>query len=373
MSPILPTARQALIDTPDFKIGLFSLNANGGIAMTKVAERWRGDWMQIKTAATFADHAGLDFLLPLQRWRGYGGETDPRGWCMETLTHAAGLAALTERIAIFATVQVPIIHPAYAARAIATIDHISGGRVGLNIVCGWNERDFDMFGAHDVGPDRRFDQGTEWIGLFKRMIVGEDPFDASGEFFVTKGARSNPATLQPGGPVIVSAAFSPVGREFAARECDILFTTISNVETGRRHIEALRASSVPKARTLRVFTPVHIVCRASRDEALDYYEHYAVREADTCAVDNYIAENARAGKRALAAAMKLQRKRIAGGFGSYGIAGSPEDVAREIVELHRAGFAGMSVSFVDFVAELPFFADNVLPLLEKAGIRAPRA
>lgn len=365
------TARAIMTDDSQFRIGLFSLNASGGIAMTKVPERWMGNWDEITQAAQMADKAGLDFLLPLQRWRGYGGETDPRGWCMETLTHAAGLAAMTKRIAIFATAQVPIVHPAYAARAISSIDHISHGRAGLNIVCGWNEKDFAMFSADDVGPDRRFDQGTEWVQLFKRLANGEGPFDHSGEFFTTHGAKSEPHCLQDGGPVLMSAAFSPVGREFAARECDVLFTTISNIENGARHIETLREVSAGFERRLRVFTPVHMVCRPTRQEALDYYDHYATKNADKGAVDNYIAENSRAGKRALAAAMQLQRKRIAGGFGSYGMAGSPRDIADEIIALHEAGFAGISISFVNFVAELPLFISDVLPLLEKAGLRRP--
>jgi dimethylsulfone monooxygenase len=365
----LYSARAVMTDEKHFKIGLFSLNASGGIAMTKVPERWRGDWPSVLSAAQMADKAGLDFLLPLQRWRGYGGETDPRGWCMETLTHAAGLASATRRIAIFATAQVPIVHPAYAARAISTIDHISGGRAGLNIVCGWNENDFAMFAADDVGADRRFDQGTEWVQIFRRLARGEGPFDHSGEFFTTRGAHSSPHCLQAGGPVLLSAAFSPVGREFAVRECDVLFTTISNIENGARHIESLRELSDRASRPLRVFTPVHVVCRPTRAEAEAYYEYYANEQGDAGAVNNYIAENSRAGKRALAVAMKLQRKRIAGGFGSYGLIGAPQNIADEIIELHRTGFAGISISFVNFVDELPFFIDTVLPLLADAGLR----
>lgn len=366
------SARSIMTDTSRFKIGLFSLNASGGIAMTKVPERWRGDWPSVLEAAQMADRAGLDFLLPLQRWRGYGGATDPRGWCMETLTHAAGLAASTTQIAIFATAQVPIVHPAYAARAISTIDHISEGRAGLNIVCGWNENDFAMFEADDVGGDRRFDQGTEWTGLFRRLVRGEGPFDHVGEFFRTRGAHSSPHCVQEGGPVLMSAAFSPVGREFAARECDVLFTTMSTIENGARHIENLRDVSADAGRPLHVFSPVHVVCRPTRTEAQDYYERYATTEGDAEAIDNYIAENSRAGKRALAVAMKLQRKRIAGGFGSYGLVGAPQDIADEILAMSEAGFAGVSISFVNFVGELPFFIANVLPLLEKAGLRRPR-
>lgn len=366
----MTVARQrALGDASKFKIGLFSLNASGGIAMTRVPERWRAEWDAIVDVARMADRAGLDFLLPLQRWRGYGGETDPRGWCMETMTHAAALSGITERIALFATVQVSIVHPSWAARAVATLDQASHGRAGLNIVCGWNAKDFAMFGRDDVGVNRRYDQGEEWIQVFSRLIRGEGPFDYDGEFFRVRGAHCSPICVRPDGPVLMSAAFTQAGRNFAAKHCDLLFTTISSIENGKRHAEQLKEASGHDGRAIEVCTPVHLVCRETTAEAEDYYAHYATAYADTGAVETYIAENSDAGKPALAAAMRLQKKRIAGGFGSLGVVGSAQAVADQIIELHAAGFSGISISFVDFQSELPFFLSDVLPKIEKAGIR----
>ena len=121
-----------------FKLGLFSINADGGTAFTKVANRWRADWGEIEQAVQKADAAGLEFILPIARWKGYGGETDVRAASFETLTHAAALGAVTRNIVIFATVHVPLVHPVFAAKALMTVDHVSRGRAGLNIVCGWN-------------------------------------------------------------------------------------------------------------------------------------------------------------------------------------------------------------------------------------------
>jgi FMNH2-dependent dimethyl sulfone monooxygenase len=363
------SVRANLTGSDRFKLGLFSMNASGGIAMTRVPERWQAKWEDIAQVAQLADRAGLDFLLPLQRWRGYGGATDPRGWCMEAMTQAAALAGITERIALFATVQVSIVHPAWAARALATLDHASHGRAGLNIVCGWNEHDFAMFGAHDVGAHRRYDQGEEWAQIFARLNSEDDPFDHDGEFFTVRGAHCLPRCIQEGGPVLMSAAFTQTGREFAAKYCDVLFTTISNIENGKRHVEALHETAAHYGRHLSVYTPVHVVCRDTRAAAEAYYDYYATEYGDDGAVETYIAENSRSGKPALAAAMKLQRKRIAGGFGSYGIVGSPGDVADQILQIRDAGFCGISMSFVDFVSELPHFLETVMPRLEAAGIR----
>ena len=70
-----------------FKLGLFSINADGGTAFTKVANRWRADWGEIERAVQKADAAGLEFILPIARWKGYGGETNVRGGLVRD-THA---------------------------------------------------------------------------------------------------------------------------------------------------------------------------------------------------------------------------------------------------------------------------------------------
>ena len=339
--------------------------------MTSVPERWSAQWSEIKSVAQMADKAGLDFLLPLQRWRGYGGTTDPRGTCMEAMTHSAALAGVTQQIVIFGTVQVSIAHPAWAARAVATLDQVSNGRAGLNIVCGWNERDFAMFGALDVGTHHRYDQGEEWTQILKRLLKGEGPFDHTGQYYKIKGAVCAPTPMQPDGPVLMCAGFSPPGREFAACHTDILFTTISSIDNGRRHVQGLRelADKYGRRESIAFYTPLHIVCRPTDSEAENYYDHYASKNADTEAVDIYIAENSKAGKPALAAAMKQNRKRISGGFGSLGVIGSPQRVADQLAELHRAGFSGVSISFVNFLLELPFFLDTVIPRLQSAGFR----
>ena len=77
-------------DRHSLKLGLFGLNCSGGLSATCVPERWEGTWEQNLEAAKMADVAGLDFLLPLGRWKGYGGVHDHNGGSLETLTWAAG-------------------------------------------------------------------------------------------------------------------------------------------------------------------------------------------------------------------------------------------------------------------------------------------
>ena len=68
-------------------------------------------------------------------------------------------------------------------------------------------------------------------------------------------------------------------------------------------------------------------------------------------------------------AFRLHRKRFAGGAGTYPLVGTPQHIAAEMVRMAVAGFAGTTVSFVNFKDELPFFIETVLPLLRDAGLR----
>ena len=114
-----------------FKLGVFSANADGGLTLTRVPERWPARWDEIVEVARMADDAGIEFFLPIARWKGFGGEMNSREWSFETLTFAAALAGVTQRIALFSTVHVPMVHPVFAAKALATVDHASGGRAGV--------------------------------------------------------------------------------------------------------------------------------------------------------------------------------------------------------------------------------------------------
>ena len=120
------------------KLGLFGANCSSGRAVTLVPERWSGNWPDCLRLALMADEAGIEFMLPIGRWKGYGGTTDYQGATFETVSWAAGLLAATRRLTVFGTVHAPLIHPIIAAKEFVTADHIGAGRFGLNVVCGWN-------------------------------------------------------------------------------------------------------------------------------------------------------------------------------------------------------------------------------------------
>ena len=350
-----------------FKLGLFSMNSDGGLTLTRVPERWPATWDDIVAVSQMADRAGIEFFMPIARWKGFGGELNSREWSFETFTFAAGLAGVTEKIALFSTVHVPMIHPVYAAKALATIDHATNGRAGLNIVCGWNPEEFALFGLPMI--EDRYAQGLEWFEIMSRIYTEDAPFDFHGRFYGLKNVSGKPRPIQQPRPVTLNAAFSSPGREFAAKAADFLFTTFVEIDGGRAHIEDMNARAAREGRSIGVYTTCHVVCRESQAEAEDYYEYYAVTTADHASVDFYTGQKEKFSGSHEAEAYRLHRKRFAAGAGTYPLVGTPRHIADEMVRMYAVGFAGTTISFVNFKNELPYFIDRVLPLLRAAGLR----
>jgi dimethylsulfone monooxygenase len=375
-----PRANHPLFGSNRFKLGIFSANCDGGLTMSLAPERWRAEWDDIVAMSRIADEAGIEFILPVAKWRGYQGKANVYGRSFETLTHGAALAALTKRIAIFSTVHVPLVTPAFGAKAIATIDHISHGRAGLNIVCGWNQEEFDLHGV-TIDHETRYDHGLEWFQVWSRLLRGGPEFDWNGRFFKLKRLQTDPPSLQRPWPVVMSAGFSPRGRDFAAQAADFLFLNVTELDQVPALLANVAEHAIRYGRAIRVFTMGHVVCRPTRAEAEAYYQYFAEEMADTegqayyrrnrgTSVPDASGSMARPFENRFTRANRS--KRYAGAYpGSYPFVGSPDDVAEEMVRMSATGLAGCTIAFVDYLREIPYFVQEVLPRLVRLGVRLP--
>ncbi len=351
------------------KLGIFAPNCSSGMAVTRVPERWDASWENNLKLARMADAAGIEFLLPIARWRGYGGETNFEGSTLETITWACGLLAHTRQITVFGTVHAPLVHPIFAAKQFTTVDHISQGRFGLNIVCGWNQDEFEMFGVEQREHDLRYDYGQEWCDVVKKIWSTPGEFDFEGRFIKLKKVFAEPKPYGGTRPVIMNAGSSTAGRSFAARNCDFLFTVLIDPEKGRKDVADIKAIAASFERTVGIFTTTYVVCRPTKKEAEEYHNHYAGQMADWEAVDNLMRLQGLHAQSFPPEHFKLFRNRFAGGHGVYPIVGDPDHVVKELERVHQAGFIGTTVSFVNYVEELPYFCAQVLPRLERLGLR----
>ena len=284
--------RAAMYSANRLKLGLFGANCSSGRAVTRVPERWSGSWSDCLRLAQMADEAGIEFMLPIGRWKGYGGDTDYQGATLETVTWACGLLAKTKRLTVFGTVHAPLIPPLVAAKQFVTADHIGEGRFGLNVVCGWNEGEFEMFGATLRDHETRYDYAQEWLDVIKLAWSPRDDFDFDGRFIKLRSVRAKPKPYGGTRPLIMNAGASPTGQSFAIRNCDALFSTISrgiSFDETAQHVENVRALARQGGRDLDVYTVGVVTCRPTAREAEEYYRHCIVDNADWGAVDNILA------------------------------------------------------------------------------------
>ena len=351
------------------KLGLFHTNVSGGQAVTKVDERWSANWEDNKTIAQMADDAGLDFILPVARWKGYGGETDFNGYNLETLTWAAGILASTEQIGIFGTVHAPLIHPIFAAKQMVTADHIGRGRFGLNIVCGWNVTEFEMFGMEARDHESRYLFAQEWWDIILKIWSTKERFDFNGRWFQLKQVIGDPKPYSGGRPAVMNAGASETGRDFAARNCDVLFTSMISPEQAQTDLDPFRAMGKKYGRDVAAFTFTYVVCRPSRKEAEAYHDFYANEMADWEGAENLMDSLGMYTHTFPTEVLGMLRSRFAGGHGAYPLIGTPDDIAAGLKSISDAGLAGTTIAFVNYIDEFPYFRDEVLPRLEVLGLR----
>jgi alkanesulfonate monooxygenase SsuD/methylene tetrahydromethanopterin reductase-like flavin-dependent oxidoreductase (luciferase family) len=353
---------------------MFGSNCSSGLAATKVPERWSGSWSDNLTLAQMLDDAGIEFMLPVGRWKGYGGATDPEAATFETVTWATGMLSVTHKIVVFGTVHAPLIHPVYAAKMCVTADHAGEGRFGLNVVCGWNQDEFDMFGAQQREHDGRYAHGSEWLDIVSRLWTEEAPFDYSGEFFQLKGLQALPKPHGGTRPLIMNAGASTAGKAFAIRHADNLFTRFSTIEGAVEEGREIRRQAKDLGRALNICTGTNVVCRPTTREAEEYYHYFADEMADWEAVDHKSGVARKYGiQTAEYAAHHANRVRQAAGYGAHECVGDPDRVAGELAQLSEAGFTALALGFVNYIDEFPYFRDEVLPRLEALGVRERRS
>jgi alkanesulfonate monooxygenase SsuD/methylene tetrahydromethanopterin reductase-like flavin-dependent oxidoreductase (luciferase family) len=360
------------LDRNRLSLGLFGFNCSGGLGVTTVPERWDASWENCQRLARMADDAGLDFLLPLGRWKGYGGKVNHNGATFETLTWASGLLASTSNILVFGTVHVPAMNPIVASKQMVTADHIGRGRFGLNIVCGWNPDEFDMLGLPLKEHERRYDQGQEWVDIITKAWTAAAPFDYAGEFYRIRNTVMEPKPWGGTRPIIVCAGNSERGRDFAAKNADMQFTMIYDAGEGRAEIEKLKQAAAQYGRTAGVFTSVSVTVRPTRQEAEEYFRHFAIDNADKEAIEYMVVGRGLDQPGVPEERRRMFRVRAGAANGGFPICGSPDDVANAMKQLSDIGVTALAMGFTNYLQHLPYFRDEVLPRLERLGVRAPR-
>ncbi len=337
--------------------GVFLPVANGGWIVSNTTPTLDGGWPQNRDAAIAAEQAGFDFAMAMGKWRGFGGQTDHWGASLEAVTMLAGIAPLTTRIKLWATIHTILFHPVVAAKMIATLDHVSGGRAGLNIVAGAYRGEFAQMGAWDdtLTHDTRYDLAQEWTQIVKRLW-SEPRVDFHGAHFDLADCVCEPKPLAP--PRLICAGMSPRGFDFSVREADGCFIGGRNEDETRAASLRAKELAASLGKTIRTYTMVTVVWGETDTGA----------EAKAARYRDGLDEGAVAGMlESYGAAGNAMTARAQGAFMTQTAIGAPATVAQKIAAFVRhCELDGLMFIFDYYPSGLAIAGREILPRLRAA-------
>ena len=316
----------------------------------------------------------METLLPVGRWRGYGGPSDFNNTTFESFTWASALGALTKYVTVLATCHVPLVHPLMVAKMSSTIDHVTNGRFALNVVCGWFKNEFDMFGASMRPHDDRYKYATEWLDFLKQAWTRDEEFDFKSESFNSRAVWSQPKPLQKPHPPVMNAGGSPAAQDFTTRYCDMNFVILKDrtvLEGARKQIANLKEMARANGRETRIWIHVYVVCRETEKEAKDYLHHYVHEKGDWEAAGNLLRIFGMQTETLDPKTLEGHKAHFIAGHGGYPLIGTAEQIVDELGKLSEIGVDGCLISWVDYKNELKQWNADVLPLMVQAGLRQP--
>ena len=215
---------------------------------------------------------------------------------MDPVPILATMAMSTKNLGLAATISTTYYNAFHIARTMMTLDHMTGGRAGWNVVTSLNDSEaFNMGAAGTIEHDRRYDRADElmtniidmwgaWdsdaILFDKENGVFADPekvrsYDFQGEWFQTRGTFTVPPSPQ-GHPVIVQAGQSGRGRQFACEWGEVIFTIQNNVERGVQVRNEMREEAAQQGRdpdTIAICPAVYVTTGETQAIAEDKYAY----------------------------------------------------------------------------------------------------
>jgi pyrimidine oxygenase len=340
------------------ELGVF-IPIAGRFIMSTNSPKAEPTWEHNRDVTVLAEEVGLDFSMSMIKLHGFGGETRFWNEGLDSIALMAGLAAATTKIRVLATVPMLAVHPAVAARQSVTINQISGGRFGLNLVTGWSPGEYAPYGLWpgDSHFRDRYDYATEYTQILRDFwSTGESNF--KGKYFQMDGAEVLP--MPEGGHIpIVCAGRSGKGLEFTARFGDWSFIngSFDRLADAKEEVLAAAAKAGRQVKTLPV---LHLVMGATDAEAHERLRHIE-EGADIEAIENMrrdMKQNAKPGATGGTAESALKQSLF---VGTEPLVGGYDTVAKKLRELDEQGFDGAMMQCTDYLEDVRNLAEHVFP------------
>ncbi len=338
-------------------------NVSGGLVISNIEQRTSWTIEYNRELAQIAEKAGFDYALSQIRFTaGYGAEFQH-----ESVSFSHALAAATTKLKIIAAILPGPWNPALAAKQIATINHLTNGRIAVNVVSGWFRGEFKAIGEHWLDHDERYRRSEEFIRAL-RGIWTEDSFTFRGDFYRFDNYSLKPKPIDPQ-PEIFQGGSSRAARDMAARVSDWYFTNGNTPEGIAKQVDDIRQKARENGHSVKVGVNAFAIVRESEEEARAVLDEI-VAKANPEAVNAFGHEVKNAGKASPEGEGNWAKSTFEDlvqyndGFRSN-LIGTPRQVAERIVELKRAGADLILLGFLHFQEEVAYFGEHVIPLVRE--------
>ncbi|CAH2916820.1 MAG: Coenzyme F420-dependent N5,N10-methylene tetrahydromethanopterin reductase and related flavin-dependent oxidoreductases; sulfonate monooxygenase [uncultured Paraburkholderia sp.] len=338
-------------------------NVSGGLVVSTIAQRtdWSLEYNQ--KLARVAEEAGFDYALSQIRFTaGYGAE-----YQHESVSFSQALLHATTKLKVLAAILPGPWHPAVVAKQLATIDHISNGRVAINVVSGWFKGEFTAIGPW-LEHDERYRRSNEFIRALKGIWT-QDNFTFKGDFYRFNDYTLSPKPVQKPHPEIFQGGSSRAARENAASVSDWYFTNGNTVENLKAQIDDIQQKAARNGHRVRIGVNAFVIARDTEEKAkavLDdiiSHAHVEVVEAFGDAVKQ-AGKASPEGEGNWAKSTFEDLVQYNDGFRTN-LIGTPEQIAQRIVELKSIGVDLVLAGFLHFIEEVEYFGKKVLPLVRE--------
>jgi pyrimidine oxygenase len=349
------------------QLGVFIPIGNNGWLISTTSPQYKPSFDLNNTIVQKAEAFGFDFALSMIKLHGFGGPSGFWDYNLESFTLMAGLAAVTKRIQLFATCAVLTMPPPLAARMAVTIDSISHGRFGINIISGWQRREYEQMGIWPGAEHyrRRYEYCAEYVTVMKELWeTGRS--DHKGDFFQMDDCRLLP---QPMAKIpIISAGQSDAGTKFAVEHADFNFRSSGGLNDPTRvapSVARLVEMNSQAGRNCAGLVLMMIIADETDDAAMAKWDHYktgtdleAIAYRDAQSKDDPTTDPlAGPNKRKTLGTEGLPTQ---GGV----LCGSYVRVAGLLDELAAVpGVTGVMLTFDDFVVGMEQFGTRIQPLM----------
>jgi dimethylsulfone monooxygenase len=318
-------------------------------------ENMQATWAYVKRLARRSEEIGfhVTLLAELNLNDIKGGEAPS----LDAWSTAAALAAVTERIELMVAVR-PTFHlPALLAKQAANIDHISGGRLALNVVSSWWADEARKYGVAFEQHDDRYARTSEWLDVLNG-VWSQDHFSFSGKYYRVEDNVLQPKPLSRPRPTLYAGGESPAAKELIAEKCDAYLMHGDPPERVREKIADLR-----ERRARRNFPPLkfgvagYAIVRDTEREAQE--ELRRITDVQQCAAGYANYQQWLAGTQ-LEQRVSLEDYSVSNRGLRSGLVGTAEQVAERVAQFESVGVDLLLLQFSPQLEEMERFAETVI-------------